>query len=130
MEERQAHLGVLIIVLSVGILAILALCSTALTGTSDSSVTGAAVKGAIATLCKDADGLNAKHKGVAQVYYGSQFPDQCYDDIKTTKDPVNTGEYLREYVCENNEVTYHVYDCGNVNSCQFGACVAEYYKVK
>ncbi|MBI5073445.1 hypothetical protein HZA99_06530 [Candidatus Woesearchaeota archaeon] len=131
MEERQAHFWVLVIVLFVGIIAILALFSTALTSISNGSVTGAAVKGAIATLCKDADGLNAKHKGVTQVFYGSQFPDQCYDDIKTTKDPVNTGQYLREYVCEKNEVAYHIYDCGSVNSCQFGACVgSEYYKVK
>ncbi len=131
MEERSAHFGVLVIVLSVGILAILALCATSLSGTSESSVTGAAVKGAIATLCKDADGINAKHKGTVQIHYGSNFPDQCYSDIATTKDPVNSGQYLREYVCEKNEVTYHVYDCGSLSGCQFGACVgSEYYKVK
>lgn len=131
MKERSAHLGVLVIVLSVGILGILALCATSLSNSSESSVTGAAVKGAIATLCKDADGVNAKHKGITQVYYGSQFPDQCYTDIKTTKNPANTGQYLREYICENNKVAYHVYDCNNVNGCQFGACVgSEYYQVK
>ncbi len=131
MEERSAHLGVLIVVLCVGALAILALCSSALNTSSDASVTGAAVKGAIATLCKDTDGSNVEHKGTVQIHYGSNFPDQCYDDIKTTKSPANTGEYLREYVCLDNEVSYHVYDCGGVSSCQYGACVgSEYYKVK
>ncbi len=131
MKEREAHFDVLVIVLIIGVLGILAICSSALSATSESSFTGAAVKGAIATLCKDADGLNPTHKGVTQVHYGSNFPDQCYGDIKTTQDPSDKGQYLREYVCEKNQVTYHVYDCGSVSGCQFGACVsAEYYQVK
>ena len=129
MEERSAHLGVLIVVLCVGALAILTLCSTVLS--SDSSVTGAVVKGKLATFCKDSDGVNPIHTGLVQVLLGSRFPDQCYSDVKTTKSPMNTGEYLREYVCEDNEVSYHVYDCGGVSSCQYGACASvEYHKVR
>ncbi|MEK6921443.1 MAG: hypothetical protein AABX82_06155, partial [Nanoarchaeota archaeon] len=89
MNEKKAEWYVLLVVVAVASLAILTFFTSALTSTSsDESLTGAAVVGQIATLCKDSDGSNAEKKGVVSVFYGSQFPDQCYDDKAATEDPV------------------------------------------
>lgn len=124
MNEKIAEKYVLLIVIVVATLAVITLLSSVLT--NEGSVTGAAVRGQIETLCKDSDGSNAERKGSVSVFYGSQFPDQCYDDKAASEDPVNNGRYLRETVCKNNEASYNVYDCGK-NKCQYGACVGMGY---
>lgn len=126
MNEKVAQKYILLIVLVVASLAVVTLLSSVLTAQGD--MTGAVVKGAIATLCKDNDASNAENKGIVSVYYGSQFPDQCYTDKAAAEDPVNTGRYLREMICDDNEVSYTIYDCGK-NKCQYGACVGSTYTV-
>ncbi len=121
MEEKQVSLSVLIIVLSVALIAIFALFSTLHIGVS-LDLTGAAVKGQIAVLCKDTDGSNPEKNGIVNIFYGSRFPDQCYNDKEAKEDPTNNGQFLREYKCENNEVTFDVYECSK-NKCQYGVCV-------
>ena len=129
MDEKKAEWYVLLVVVGVASLAVLTFFTSALTTTnSDESLTGAVVKGQIATLCKDSDGSNAEKKGVVSVFYGSLFPDQCYDDKAATEEPVNNGRYLREIVCVDNEPSYKVYDCGN-NKCQYGACASIGYSL-
>lgn len=128
MDEKRAEFYVLLIVVAVGSLAILTFFTSSLTTSSDESLTGAAVVGQIATFCKDSDGNNAERKGIVNVFYGSQFPDQCYSDKAASEDPVNNGRYLRETVCKDNEPSYKVYDCGK-NKCQYGACVSIGYSL-
>ena len=120
MDEKVAQKYLLLIVVAVASLAVVTLLSSVLTGSAD--MTGAAVRGQIVTLCKDNDASNAENKGIVSIYYGSQFPDQCYTDKAAAEDPVNTGRYLREMICDDNDVSYKVYDCGT-NKCQYGACV-------
>ncbi len=126
MDEKVAQKYLLLIVVAVASLAVVTLLSSVLTAQGD--MTGAVVKGAIKTLCKDNDASNAENKGIVNILYGSQFPDQCYTDKAAAEDPVNTGRYLREMICDNNEVSYKVYDCG-INKCQYGACVGSTYAV-
>ncbi len=127
MNEKVVQKYLLLIVIAVASLAVVTLLSSVLT-TESAAVTGAAVRGEIMTLCKDNDGSNAENKGIVNVYYGSLFPDQCYMDEEASKDPVNTGRYLREMICDANEVSFKVYDCGT-NKCQYGACVGSTYSV-
>ncbi len=129
MDEKKAEWYVLLVVVAVASLAVITFFTSALTTTSsDESLTGAAIVGQIAKLCKDSDGSNAERKGIVSVFYGSQFPDQCYDDKAASEDPVNNGRYLRETVCKDNEPSYKVYDCGK-NKCQYGACVSIGYSL-
>lgn len=125
MNEKAAEKWVLLIVIAVASLAVITLLSSVLTSET-ADMTGAAVRGQITTLCKDSDAGNAERKGIVNVFYGSQFPDQCYTDKAATKEPVNNGRYLREMICDDNEVSYNVYDCGT-NKCQYGACVGAGY---
>lgn len=127
MDEKVAEKYVLAIVVAVASLAVVALLSSVLSAGS-SDMTGAVVKGQIVTLCKDNDATNVENKGIVSIYYGSQFPDQCYTDKAAAESPVNTGRYLREMICEDNEVSYKVYDCGT-NKCQYGACVGSSYSL-
>lgn len=129
MNEKRVELYVLLLVVAVASLAILTFFTSSITtANADESLTGAVVKGQIATLCKDSDAANAERKGIVSIFYGSQFPDQCYDDKAASEDPVNNGRYLRETICANNEPSYKVYDCGK-NKCQYGACVSIGYSV-
>ena len=122
-KEQRTLLGIVVIV---GFIAILAMAAPY--QSISSSLTGNAVKGAIATLCRDGDGSNPLTNDVVNVYYGTRFPDQCYTDRSTTQNPVNTGRYLREYVCQSNDVFYEIYDCGS-NNCQYGACATVKYRL-
>ncbi|MBI5002196.1 hypothetical protein HZC31_02330 [Candidatus Woesearchaeota archaeon] len=126
MDEKVVQKYLLLIVVAVASLAVVTLLSSVLTGSTD--MTGAVVKGRIATLCKDNDASNAENKGIVSIFYGSQFPDQCYTDKAASEDPVNTGRYLREMICDVNDVSYKVYDCGT-NKCQYGACVGSTYSL-
>ena len=126
MDEKVSRKYLLLIVVLVASLAVVTLLSSVLT--TETAVTGAAVRGQIATLCKDSDASNAENKGIVNIYYGSQFPDQCYTDKTAAEDPVNAGRYLREMICDDNEVSYKVDDCG-INKCQYGACVGSTYSV-
>ncbi len=126
MVEKREHLYILLTVGVVGIFALAALFSAELAHTGGESVTGAAVKGTIATLCKSVYYDTPMKKATTQVFYGSQFPDQCYDDSSASELPTNRGRYLREYFCENNEVAYRVFDCGK-NKCHYGACIDTSY---
>lgn len=127
MNEKVAQKYLLLIVMVVASLAVVTLLSSVLTAES-ADVTGAAVRGERETWCKDNDASNAKNSGFVYSLYGSKFSDQCYRDKEASKDPVNTGRYLREMVCDANEVSYKVYDCGT-NKCQYGACVGSTYAV-
>lgn len=98
------------------------------TSMENNGLTGAAVKGQIATLCKDTDSSNPMKKGYVTVFFGSTYPDQCYGDEKAEKTPKNTGTYLKEYVCEDNTVSYKIYSCGT-NKCQYSACVTNKYSL-
>lgn len=126
MAEKHPSLAVVLFVGAVGIAAVLALLSSAILHAKSQDITGAAVRGQIATLCRDTDDTNPMKKGFVAVFYGSIFPDQCYEDKEAEEYPVNTGTYLREYVCEKNEVSYQIYDCGT-NRCQYGACISPKY---
>lgn len=119
MNDKQAQKYVILIVVIIGILGLCALFTSVL----NTTVTGAAVRGKIATLCKDSDGMHTEKKGTVTVFYGSHFPDQCYTDKSASQNPVNKGSYVREYFCDNNEVSYAVYYCG-ANDCQYGACIS------
>lgn len=126
MGKKQEHLYILMVVGVVGLFALATLFSVGLTGFGSESMTGAAVKGTIATLCKSTYYDTPMKKSTTQVLYGSQFPDKCYDDSSVSKSPTNKGRYLREYFCEENEVAYRVFDCGK-NKCQYGACIDNSY---
>lgn len=128
MAEKHPSLAVLLFVGAVGIAAVLALLSSAILHTKSQDITGAVVKGQIATLCRDTDDTNPMKKGFVSVFYGSTFPDQCYGDAQAEETPKNTGTYLREYVCKKNEVSYKIYDCGK-NRCQYGACITSKYSL-
>lgn len=126
MAEKHSSLAVLLFVGVVGIAAILALLSSAILHAKSQDLTGAVVRGQIATLCRDTDDTTPTKKGFVSIFYGSIFPDQCYGDADAEETPKNTGTYLREYVCEKNEVSYQIYDCGT-NKCQSGACISPRY---
>ncbi len=131
MKQGKEEKCILLIVMAVASFAILTFFTLWITtAQSEESLTGAVVKGQITTLCKDSDGTNGERKGIVTVFYGSLFPDQCYDDKAASEDPVNNGRYLRETICKNNEPSYKIYDCGK-NKCQYGACVSiGYFLVK
>ncbi len=122
MNDKQAQKYILFIVAIIGVLGLCALF-TAVLDSDSTDVTGAAIRGQIATLCTDSDGMHPEKKGTVNIFYGSQFPDQCYTDKDASLNPVNKGNYVREYYCENNDVTYAVYSCGT-NDCQYGACIS------
>lgn len=126
MEQKQEQAYILMTVGIVGLFALATLFSVGLSDSGSQTITGAAVKGAIGTLCKSTYYDTPLKKSTTQVFYGSQFPDQCYDDSSVSQSPTNKGRYLREYFCEENEVTYRIYDCGK-NKCQYGACIDNSY---
>ncbi len=134
MEQIPEHIVVLFIVGIVALFALGVLFSFAVKLSDEkqtnsvTDITGAAILTAKekAAWCKTAYYDKPTSKGITHQLYGSQWPDQCYEDRSAVAGPTNNGRYLREYSCEDNEITFTVYDCGS-NKCQFGACITSNY---